>query len=485
MIKTNKLRRKYTRKTKRRVPKGGMSGIAVREDMDKTKAINSFIENSTIEYVSKGSNGATFVATLKPGFTSPYKSTDAETYGMDVEQLLLKLIFFKDSHIKRPKKVIFRFDYNNQFETVALLLADPSTFQREIDIQNEIYANTMDYLEPICPAIVFSNMYKPNNSGDFGVIAKLLQSTVEFSNTYYLLRSMTLSFNTFDSVGIIGMEFAKGYDTLHYWREKAKHEYKKTFTSVFSRVKPYHKQIQIYNNVGLYLILELALKTGYSHADFHGSNIMMRESNSSSYPYFLHGPNMKPLFIDFGLSVRIPDKKYDKIKQLCEDSKYTAALKVLCTIPRKDKEHIDTTDWERHYGWACNADEPQVNSEVAKLFSQRREAEKIVADKFNQTHPMGPLLPLTDSAKQAVIDENDEVYVKIDYDTPPKNYLNFDYMDMPKYASPYTYSSRTKSISTSNDSPTQYSKELHNLNSPRFLPDRPMSESDIETYSSG
>jgi hypothetical protein len=215
---------------------------------------------------------------------------------------------------------------------------------------------------------------------------------------------------------------------------------------------------------------------------------MMRESNSSSYPYFLHGPNLKPLFIDFGLSVKIPDKKYDKIKQLCEDSKYTAALKVLCTIPRKDKEHIDTTDWERHYSWACNANEPQVNSEVAKLFAQRREAEKSTADKFNQTHPMGPLLPLTDSAKQAVIDENDEVYVKINYDdTPPNKYLDFDYI--PKSASPYsprnsrTRTSRTKSISTSDDSP-QYSKELHSINSPRFLPDRPMSESDIETYSS-
>lgn len=481
MRKTNKLRRKYTRKTKRRIPKGGMSGIAISEDMDKTKAINSFIENATIEYVSKGSNGVTFVATLKPGFTSPYKSTDAETYGMDVKQLLLKLIFFKDSHIKRSRKVKFMFNYDDEFKTVALLLADLSTFQREIDIQNEVYANTMDYLEPICPAIVFSNMYNPNNLGRFGVIGQLLQSTVEFSNTYYLLKSINLSFNTFDSVGIIGMEFAEGYDTLHYWREKAKHEYKKTFTSILSKVKPYHKQIQIYNNVGLYLILELALKTGYSHADFHGSNIMMRESNNSSYPYFLHGPNMKPLFIDFGLSVKIPDKKYDKIKQLCEYSKYTAALKVLCTIPRKDDKRMDTTDWEHHYGWACNADEPQVNSEVAKLFAQRREAEKIVAYNFNQTHPKGPSLPLSNSAKQEVIDEFDEdVYEKIDYDNTPPNY--FDYM--PKYASPI-YSISTNSLSTSNDSPTQYSKELHTLNSPGFLPDKSSSKSDIKTYSSG
>jgi hypothetical protein len=474
MIKTNKLRRKYTRKTKRRTPIGGMSGIAVREDTDETKAINSFIENSTIEYVSKGSNGVTFVATLKPGFTSPYKSTDAETYGMDVEQLLLKLIFFKGSNTSRSKRVRFSFDYNNQFETVELLLADPSTFQEEIDIQNEVYANTMDYLEPICPAIVFSKMYKYNSNG---VIAKLLQSTVEFSNTYYLLRSMNLSFNTFDSVGIIGMEFAKGYDTLHHWREKAKHENKKTFTSIFSRVKPYHKQIQIYNNVGLYLILELALKTGYSHADFHGSNIMMRESTSSSYPYFLDGPSMKPLFIDFGLSVRIPDKKYDNIKQLCKDGKYTAALKVLCTIPRKDKHRIDTPVWERHYGWACKADEPKIDMEVAKLFAQRIAAEKSTADKFNQTHPKGPELPLSDRDKQSVIDENEDVYVRINYDdTPPNKYLDFDYM--PKSASPYspktsrtrtsrTKTSRTKSISKSDDSP-QYSKKIHSLKTEDF-----------------
>lgn len=99
------------KKTKNRTRKdrGGMSGIGVKGKH--RVAANSFIKHSTIEYLAKGSNGFTFVATLNnDGIpNSPYTSTDAETFSQPVNKILLKLIFLNKPKVKKSDHIIFTY----------------------------------------------------------------------------------------------------------------------------------------------------------------------------------------------------------------------------------------------------------------------------------------------------------------------------------------------------------------------------------------
>ena len=391
MIKKRRTKRVFSRKGGTR--NGGMSGITVKEGMDPTQAINFFIDHSTIKYLSKGSNGATFVATLHTGMKSPYKSTDADTYGNDVQHLLLKLIIFKISNdnVISTDRIRFKYEHQDKHHTLSFVLESEIDFHKEIERQNEVYIKTMDYLEPICPAIVFSNIYRDTKTS--GVLNKLLTNSLVSDEAHAMLNSIHLSSHMFESIGIIGMEFAEDYYTLSDWREHVK-----STPGVLSRGKP----DDMYNNIGLYLILELALKTGYSHTDFHGLNIMMKNISKDSYPYFLQGFPIKPLFIDFGLAVKITRDKYVHIQELCNNGEYVKALSVICTIPRRDGVRLNTSDAERLYGWACKPEnENTTNQIIAILFKQREAAKQHIMTVFNKQQ-----LPLSDSSKREVIKES-------------------------------------------------------------------------------
>ena len=117
--------------------------------------------------------------------------------------------------------------------------------------------------------------------------------------------------------------------------------------------------------------------------------------------------------IDFGLSVKIPNDKLENIKTFMEEGEFLAALRELCSIPRKDKERIDRNEWRNHYGWACNFSGPDnyyytlLDNNVEKLFIARETAKTMLRNKFNETHPHGPTLPLkTESSKIAVKENN-------------------------------------------------------------------------------
>lgn len=424
------------RKTKRVLSrKGGMSGITAKEGMDPGKAINFFLEHSTIEYLSKGSNGITLVATLHPNTVSPYKSTDVDTYGQDVAHILLKLVLFRDA-FTTSKRAEFGFEYKEERQTIKLRFTEENEFQKEIIRQKEVYEKTRDYLEPICPAIVFSNVY--GGAKKSGVLNKILSNCLVSDGTHAMLNSIRLLSHMYGSVGIIAMEFADNYSTLHDLR-KPHFTYKR-------------------DNIGLYLILELALKTGYSHADFHGSNIMMKQIPEGGYPYFLNGPPIKPLFIDFGLSVKIPRVKYEQIQQLCNDGKYVEALAVLCTVPRRDGMRLNTTHAERLYGWACKPENAKTtNRVVAELFQQREEAKQYLLD---NPQPAWPKLPIRDTTT-VVVPTGEE-------DTQDTNNL----LDLIELQDEMPRKSLTRKRIVRKDKPetSEYSREIHSLSSPRFSP---------------
>lgn len=337
MVKTNRkfLGRKSRKTQRKRVNnrrRGGMSGIApMDETMDPKEAFEFFLDNSRKEFLMEGAYGMAIIATLIDGNKSPYKSTDAETYGIPVRKMIIKLMSITREGKEGEKQI------------------NDKDFNREVDIQKEIYFKTNKYLEPVCPAIVYSNIY--NFIYNIKEKRKLFQKFDANAN-YHTAHVIDEKFTISDSIGIIGMEYANGYDTLFDIQERG-------------YLEPQDKHI--YKAMAMFLLLETALKTGYSHADFHTGNIMI---NTVSRTYFVQTnpsePRIfgKPLLIDFGMTNKIPPEIMALIKESCDREEYTTALHYLCKVPRSDGELI--TEAPHSYGWVCGSVDPNMTTEQIK-----------------------------------------------------------------------------------------------------------------------
>jgi hypothetical protein len=287
-----------------------------------------------------------------------------------------------------------------------------------VNIQKEIYTKTMDYLEPICPAIVFSQIYK-DESDISGVLKSIHNHTLEGKKTRSLLDSILSKSSEFN-LGIIVMEFADGYMKAREVSKLPSDDPKQIHTIWIECIFKY-------------ILLELALKTGYHHADFHKGNLLIKPddtSNVNPYRYFdikrTSGQPIlgKPLIIDFGLSVKIQEPILKTIKDECAKKDYLNALQKLCEIPRKDHVKINKkkSNWATdNYGWVCNTQMQRVakdsyhphNIVIDRLFSARERSKEILKDTFNKTHPEGPHLPLNndvsrDAVKGDTLIEKDE-----------------------------------------------------------------------------
>jgi hypothetical protein len=251
---------------------------------------------------------------------STYISTNVDTYGSKISTLLLKLIFIKnDDDDDDDHDQVY---INIGATSLKINLATTAESYEEINIQKCIYSKTNDYLEPICPAIVFDELLVSEAKQHF--LSNIL-NYASTRDTHNLIVDIMAKMSDFN-ICIFAMEFADDYEILQ-------------------NNDPY-----IYKEMSMFLLLELALKTGYSHADFHIGNIMI---NKTSESYFNHSIIGKPLLIDFGFSVKISQPMKRLIQDLCNMDKYTKALNILCKIPRKDGTRV--TQYPSHYGWACGS----------------------------------------------------------------------------------------------------------------------------------
>jgi len=315
----------------------------------------------------------------------------------------------------------------------------------------------MEYLEPACPAIVYSNVYKEEqekkvfydkfkngidkiydvNYGKKDKKGQPMKPKYKYKNEEeeydikFALDDLLYFQKHFN--GIIGMEFATGYKTLASFSKDTK--------------------FKLYKEMIFFLLLEVALKTGYSHADFHKSNLMV---NNISTTYFVQTepsePKIigKPLLIDFGLTNKIPLELMTLIKEYCDKGEYTTALHYLCDIERRD--NLIPKKYPFQYGWVCGSVNPNMTAEeiqkeiadrvkqkllekpdkkedelndevinemndisnmrfppdsndmIKLLFKQRQEAIKQLVVSFNPEHTGGPQLPLNSQGKEAVIE---------------------------------------------------------------------------------
>jgi serine/threonine protein kinase len=255
----------------------------------------------------------------------------------------------------------------------------------------------MNYLQPICPGIVYSSFSRDESIRILNTINTNIIPTNRL-NIKNILDTIidNLSNGRISKVGIIGMEFADNYSLLYNLKKSP--------------------NFDIYHHMTLFILLKLAIETGYTHSDFHPGNIFINENDDTYFKSDTGIPILgRPLLIDYGMAQKIPIDKLNQIKTNCENKNYTDALKILCTINRPDGEVIN--NFPTFYGYVCGTYkylnsssglamtdfEQDTNKKIITLFKNRENAINILKDEYKIKHESEPdkypWIPLSNSIK--------------------------------------------------------------------------------------
>ena len=391
------MKNKITRRNKKQ--KGG-----ILLKMDASKAFQFFVNNSKIElFTETGGYGVMLKATLHDNLDSPYEMFGPKNFKQPVPSILIKLVALnpdKKYNVDEDEEEEEMNDVWWYLKGESKQTELPENFIKEVNVQTEIFFKTMEYLEPLCPAPVFSKILTDassmeeflntliNNSTD-PYTKKVLHRIIENINELY----------TIPSLGVLGMEIADGFDTMHN----------------------YYKYCEARNDINSYewseqmaklQILNLALKTGYSQNDFHRSNLLV----NPKYKGFYKDLNGKILIIDFGFASKLNNDVLDHIRENYQAGNYSEALKTFETLTRSDDLLIK--EYPMYYGWLYNNIESftkrpklqkRINSEYDAKIKELREKEEAGTDDrikyFDEKHQLDPdkypLLPLSNAIKNS------------------------------------------------------------------------------------
>jgi hypothetical protein len=136
-------------------------------------------------------------------------------------------------------------------------------------------------------------------------LLKLINSKIKNDAINKLLSHLyaTMKKTKNHTFGFIGMEMMDDYVTLY----KVNNSYK-----------------DVYECIARLRLIELAVKTGYTHNDYHQGNILVNQ-NASGYYGSKRG---HVLLIDFGYTKKIPDDILETIRNLYNENKFYDILDI-------------------------------------------------------------------------------------------------------------------------------------------------------------
>jgi hypothetical protein len=383
----NKTKRNKSKTNKNKTLKGG---LFLKQSENAELLFTLFLNNTIkIDYVADGANGIIYKLTVPEKFRSGYTYIDPNNYGQPVREIALKLCILENKDIPN--------------------------FKSEVNIQTDIFKKSTIFLQPLCPAILFSKVLNDKEKRE--LITKMIKIDMSVKKHKLPFKDTELDITQLLTdnklrLGIIAMEFEK--------------DYKRLFDFIKSQSISREMKIK-YINYGLYIIIKLALETGYSHADFHTANIMIHPTMD-----YFGEKSGRPLILDFGYSVKIPSYSMRKIQLCVKNRDYIAALKWICGVKRSDNSTLIKESWATYYGWVCrdwdllkkqvnpksvgyakiNVGEEEYkylipkniaysnNNRIRELFNLRESYNKKILGEFNklskQSRGFYPVLPLSD-----------------------------------------------------------------------------------------
>jgi len=323
-----------------------------------------FINNCKFDFFMGGNNGITIIAELNEGIDSCYKYINLYNFNLKVNKILLKIVLIKEENEQYDSDAeidycAYNSDTNdtnntstvnntntvnniNSDKKTSLDYATEKTFIHEVNTQIELYFKTIKYFQPICPGICFAKIYEYNNENKL-FLNKILHDNDKLKNINNQFGEL------FHKYGLIAMEFLESYKPLYLYTLK--------------------KKYTLYNNMSRYLLLNLAIETGYNHADFHQNNILINSRNNT----YFDSIDGYPILIDFSWAEKIPEDKLDMIINYYNNGNYVDALFILYRIKRRDD--IDLCQFES-FDWFCrniNYNEKMINNIIIDNLVKYRE----------------------------------------------------------------------------------------------------------------
>lgn len=281
----------------------------------------------------------------------------------------------------------------------------------------------MQYLQPLCPGIVYSNIFDNNSANLF--LHKIRRNVVIDTKGNKYINNLIEGLWQKNKIrlGIIGMEFLDGGNTL--------------YSTIKSRPTERFK----YHNYVRYSLLKLALDTEYNHADFHTGNLMVVPDNN-----YIFGETERIMIIDYGRSLKIPPDVMSQLRNYVQTKNYMIALEQLCLYNSSNEYIMDPQYAEVFYGYICGnyntkesdysllplktqnfinnnlrkniaykndgesfnieEEKQKINDDIDKLFENREKQIDINIQKMNELHDSDPskypLIPVSNSLKNSL-----------------------------------------------------------------------------------
>lgn len=146
--------------------KGGITT----DEHDFESAFIDFIRESKFTYVTSGAGGVIFKARFyDTSSKSPYYSFRTKNYGEPANVLIIKvMVLHEDAEYdgyNDDKELSWTMEDGDDSKNYDYV--NPDRFKEEVVIQSLATINTMNYLEPLSPVIVFSDIYDNNDAINF------------------------------------------------------------------------------------------------------------------------------------------------------------------------------------------------------------------------------------------------------------------------------------------------------------------------------
>ncbi len=244
----------------------------------------------SVKYISNGIDGITFKVTSSVFYSGTHSKT-----------ILMKLVCLNSNinSTNHRKDVLFG--------SLNMTLRETSddVFKNECVIQDIVYRKSSHNGDSLCPRVLYYGLMKPL------WLEQLIEKS-DLKHSYFFMELLGMIRDDELSVGTLCMEFLENY------------------VSMFSMVDRKNHNEDKYMFMARQLIIELAVRTGYTQGDFHLKNIMFNETNDSFY----RGIAGRPIFIDFGNATKINNEDMNDIMRLYEEKNYFEIIKIICSQKR-------------------------------------------------------------------------------------------------------------------------------------------------------
>jgi hypothetical protein len=253
----------------------------------------NFIKRATIELFNYGQNGLIFKCDSKNS------------------SIIMKVCFLNDTKNELITNIM-------DFSTM-----NKEKFISEINIQQEVYIKTIK--SPITAKIIYAN-----SNVEFNTLVNLyLKNSIDKK----LLKDLHHNLDKFDSIGIIGMEYLDGYVMIDNILTQL-------FEEKFLHYIDNYSLYELYKCQAIYILIQLAIHTGYNHNDIHLNNIMININDNNFFHNKTETIKGRPMIIDFGKSYKIYEDTMTQIQVEYKKGNYNKILELLCLSPNTNHKKM-------------------------------------------------------------------------------------------------------------------------------------------------